>query len=209
MASSISTSMNCGWRFEPEADKSDAEGSYTRAIIRKGLLAIDHSYVHRAPAPGNLLILLYLMQDGGSLPHRDEAFDATTFLDALEHVTHPQENPKKGIRSLHNGGFELLTTDDFGCLIATIAGMTYRMRRDRIRYPMEWAFSRHNCCYFVETIPRLFLSRDLEIRNMLGHRGFPLGVCLIATIEAQVHGQADWPADIAAWERFLGSTAGA
>jgi hypothetical protein len=138
--------------------------------------------------PGNLLILLYLMQDGGSLPHRDEAFDSSTFLDALEHVTHPQENPKKEIRSLHNGGFVLLTTDDFDYLIATIAGLTYRMRCDRIRYPMEWAFIRHNCCYFVETIPRLFLSRDREIRNMLGHRGFPLGVCLIATIEAQVHG---------------------
>ena len=103
----------------------------------------------------------------------------------------------------------LLTTDDFDCLIATITRLTYRMRRDRIRYPMDWAFICHNCCYFVETISRLFLSGNLEIQNMLGHRGFPLGVFLIATVEAQIHGPVDWPADIAAWERFLGSTAGA
>lgn len=80
----------------------------------------------------------------------DEAFDAITFWDSLEHVTHPQENLQKATRLLRKGGIVLLTTDNFDCLIADIARLAYRLSRGRIRYPMERVFIPHNRCYFTE-----------------------------------------------------------
>jgi 2-polyprenyl-3-methyl-5-hydroxy-6-metoxy-1,4-benzoquinol methylase len=80
----------------------------------------------------------------------DESFDAITFWDSLEHVRHPQENLKKATRLLREGGIVLLTTDNFDCLIADIARLTYRLSRGRIRYPMERVFIPHNRCYFTE-----------------------------------------------------------
>jgi 2-polyprenyl-3-methyl-5-hydroxy-6-metoxy-1,4-benzoquinol methylase len=81
----------------------------------------------------------------------DEAFDAITFWDSLEHVTHPRENLTKATRLLRKGGVVLLTTDNFDCLIADIARLVYHLSGARIRYPMERVFIPHNRCYFTES----------------------------------------------------------
>jgi hypothetical protein len=44
----------------------------------------------------------------------------------------------------------------------------------------------------MQAIPRLSGRRDREVGNMLGHIGVPLGQFLIAAIEAQAQGEADW-----------------
>jgi 2-polyprenyl-3-methyl-5-hydroxy-6-metoxy-1,4-benzoquinol methylase len=84
----------------------------------------------------------------------NESFDAITFWDSLEHVTHPQENLKKATRLLRKGGLVLLTTDNFDCLIADIARLAYHLSHGRIRYPMERVFIPHNRCYFTEATLR-------------------------------------------------------
>jgi SAM-dependent methyltransferase len=88
--------------------------------------------------------------DLATFPCPEETFDAITFWDSLEHVTHPQENLKKATRLLRQGGLVLLTTDNFDCLIADIARLAYRLTRGRLRYPMERVFIPHNRCYFTE-----------------------------------------------------------
>lgn len=61
----------------------------------------------------------------------------------------------------------------------------------------------------MQAIACLFLSWDLYVRQMLGHRGFPRGQFLIAAIQAQAHGEADWAADIQAGGRIMGERRGA
>ena len=67
----------------------------------------------------------------------------------------------------------------------------------------------HRVDLLMQTIPRLFLARDLHVRNMLGHRGFPLGQFLIAAIQAQAQGKAHGPTDIQAGDRVMGQGIGA
>lgn len=88
----------------------------------------------------------------------DAAFDVVTFWDSIEHVTHPLENLKTGIRLLRRGGLMLLTTDNFDCLIADIARLAYRVSFGRVRYPMERIFIAPNRSYFTEVTLRALLQ---------------------------------------------------
>jgi 2-polyprenyl-3-methyl-5-hydroxy-6-metoxy-1,4-benzoquinol methylase len=90
---------------------------------------------------------------GGGLP-----FDAVTFWDSIEHVTHPLENLRKAARLLRPGGVVLLTTDNFDCLIADIARAMYRASLGTVRYPMERVFIAANRSYFTEATFRALLA---------------------------------------------------
>ena len=61
----------------------------------------------------------------------------------------------------------------------------------------------------METIPRLFVGWPLELRNVCGHRSFPLGSCFIAAIQAQAQGEAHGATDREAGDRVMGQGIGA
>jgi hypothetical protein len=61
----------------------------------------------------------------------------------------------------------------------------------------------------MQAIPLFGLGRDLHVGKVLGHRGVPLGQLLIATIEAQVHGEAHGTTDVQAGHRIMGQGIGA
>jgi hypothetical protein len=56
----------------------------------------------------------------------------------------------------------------------------------------------------METIPRLFLGRDPEIRKVFGPCGFPQGSCFTAAIGLQIPGAEDWVTDREASHRIVG-----
>jgi 2-polyprenyl-3-methyl-5-hydroxy-6-metoxy-1,4-benzoquinol methylase len=80
----------------------------------------------------------------------DGAFDAVTFWDSIEHVTHPRENLQTAARLLRPGGLMLLSTDNFDCLLGDIGRLAYRLSLGRFRYPMERVFIEPNRSYFTE-----------------------------------------------------------
>ena len=86
------------------------------------------------------------------------AFDAITFWDSIEHVTHPRENLATAVRLLRRGGVMLLTTDNFDCLIADVARLSYRGNFGKVRYAMERVFILPNRSYFTESTFRALLE---------------------------------------------------
>jgi 2-polyprenyl-3-methyl-5-hydroxy-6-metoxy-1,4-benzoquinol methylase len=91
-------------------------------------------------------------------PSRDGAFDVVTFWDSIEHVTHPRENVRTGVRLLRRGGLMLLTTDNFDCLVADVARLAYHASFGRVRYPMERVFIAPNRSFFTEATLRSLLE---------------------------------------------------
>jgi SAM-dependent methyltransferase len=87
-----------------------------------------------------------------------ESFDAVTFWDSIEHVTHPIENLRTATRLLKPGGLMLLTTDNFDCLIADVARLLYAVTFGRLRYAMERIFIPFNRSYFTEATFRAALE---------------------------------------------------
>jgi len=88
----------------------------------------------------------------------DAVFDVITFWDSIEHVTHPLENLKSGVRLLRRGGVMLLTTDNFDCLVGDVARLAYRASFGAIRYPMERVFIAPNRSFFTEATLRSVLE---------------------------------------------------
>jgi hypothetical protein len=56
--------------------------------------------------------------------------------------------------------------------------------------PKLEVLEQHRVDLLMQAIPRLWLGRDLQGRNMLGHRRGPLGQLLIAAIQAQAQGES-------------------
>jgi 2-polyprenyl-3-methyl-5-hydroxy-6-metoxy-1,4-benzoquinol methylase len=96
-----------------------------------------------------------LEQFGG----KDASFDAITFWDSIEHVTHPLQNLRTARRLLRPGGVLLLTTDNFDCLIADVARLMYRTTGGAVKYAMERVFIAPNRSYFTEATMRDVLKR--------------------------------------------------
>lgn len=92
-------------------------------------------------------------------PEADGSFDAITFWDSIEHVTHPLENLRTAARLLRPGGVVLLTTDNFDCLVADVARLMYRASFGTQRYAMERVFIKPNRSYFTESTFRALLAR--------------------------------------------------
>jgi 2-polyprenyl-3-methyl-5-hydroxy-6-metoxy-1,4-benzoquinol methylase len=84
----------------------------------------------------------------------DASFDVVTFWDAIEHVTHPLENLRTARRLLRPGGLLLLTTDNFDCLVADVARVSYRASGGALRYAMQRVFIDANRSYFTEATLR-------------------------------------------------------
>lgn len=99
-----------------------------------------------------------LEQFSGSAGGESGWFDAVTFWDSIEHVTHPRENLITGVRLLRRGGVMLLTTDNFDCLVADVARMAYRLSLGRVRYAMERVFIAPNRSFFTEATLRALLE---------------------------------------------------
>jgi 2-polyprenyl-3-methyl-5-hydroxy-6-metoxy-1,4-benzoquinol methylase len=88
----------------------------------------------------------------------DGSFDAVTFWDSIEHVTHPRENLMTAARLLRRGGIVLLATDNFDCLIADIARIAYAGSMGKVRYAMERIFIPPNRSYFTEATLKALLD---------------------------------------------------
>lgn len=86
------------------------------------------------------------------------SFDAVTFWDSIEHVTHPLENLQTAARLLRPGGVVLLTTDNFDCLVADVARMMYSASFGNVTYAMERVFIAANRSYFTEATCRAMLK---------------------------------------------------
>lgn len=80
----------------------------------------------------------------------DEFFDVITFWDSIEHVRDPRENIEQAYRLLKRNGLMLFTTDNFDCLLGSLAEFLYSISFGMFRYPMERLFIRHNRSYFNE-----------------------------------------------------------
>lgn len=78
------------------------------------------------------------------------SFDVVTFWDSIEHVERPRENLQRAFRLLRPGGALLVTTDNFDCLIADVAGFLYRASGGMLRYPVERLFIDRNTVYFSD-----------------------------------------------------------
>ena len=91
-------------------------------------------------------------------PGQDGTFDAVTFWDSIEHVTHPLENLNTAVRLLRPGGVVLLTTDNFDCLVADAARLAYRASAGTVRYALERVFIKPNRSYFSEATLRALLE---------------------------------------------------
>lgn len=91
-----------------------------------------------------------------AFPGEEGSFDAVTFWDSIEHVTHPLENLRTAARLLRPGGRILLTTDNFDCLLADVARLAYRLTGSR--YAMRRLFIAPNRSYFTEATLRALLD---------------------------------------------------
>lgn len=98
------------------------------------------------------------------------SFDAVTFWDSIEHVTHPRQNLSSAVRLLRRSGLMVLTTDNFDCLVADVARLTYRLSLGHVRYAMERVFISPNRSFFTETTLRSLLDscglRIVELEKM-------------------------------------------
>ena len=83
-------------------------------------------------------------------------------------------------------------------------GPQRRMPRLKLRILQQ-----HRVDLLMQAIAGLFLARAGEICQVLGHRGLPLGECLIPAIETQAQGEADRPTHIQAGDRVMGQGLGA
>lgn len=92
-------------------------------------------------------------------PGEAGAFDAVTFWDSIEHVTHPLENLRTASRLVRRGGRILLTTDNFDCLVSDVARLSYRLSLGRSRYALQRVFIAPNRSYFTEASLRALLER--------------------------------------------------
>ena len=61
----------------------------------------------------------------------------------------------------------------------------------------------HRVHQLMQAIPCPFLGRHLELRNMLGHRGFPLGQFLVTAVQAQAQRETHRATDIEAGDRVM------
>jgi SAM-dependent methyltransferase len=91
-------------------------------------------------------------------PGESGSFDAITFWDSIEHVTHPEENLRTAVRLLRPGGVMLVATDNFDCLVGDVARVAYRASFGAIRYPMERVFISPNRSFFTDGTLRAVLS---------------------------------------------------
>jgi SAM-dependent methyltransferase len=89
----------------------------------------------------------------------DGSFDVVTFWDSIEHVTHPFENLCTASRLVRKNGYILLTSDNFDCLVADCARISYRASFGAVRYGMERVFIPANRSYFTEATLRDLLRR--------------------------------------------------
>ncbi len=96
--------------------------------------------------------------DLDAFPGEDDSFDVVTFWDSIEHVTHPLENLRTAVRLLKTGGHVLLTTDNFDCLVADAARLTYRATLGRSTYAMERVFIAPNRTFFSEETLRATIA---------------------------------------------------
>jgi 2-polyprenyl-3-methyl-5-hydroxy-6-metoxy-1,4-benzoquinol methylase len=102
------------------------------------------------------------------------SFDVITFWDAIEHVTHPLENLKTARRLLRPGGLLLLTTDNFDCLVADVARLSYRASAGTLRYAMQRVFIDANRSYFTESTLRAALHSTFFRVQVLEKMEYPI-----------------------------------
>ena len=97
-----------------------------------------------------------------STPPESGTFDLVTFWDVLEHVTDVRANLRVAHSALKDGGYLILTTDNYDGLLAFVADLLYRGTGGSITYPVARFFIPYNTCYFKAT----------GLRRMLRASGF-------------------------------------
>lgn len=95
-------------------------------------------------------------------PPQPGSFDLVTFWDVLEHVTDVRDNLSVANTALKDGGYLILTTDNFDGLLAFIADLLYRGSGGLITYPVARFFIPYNTCYF----------KGAGLRQMVRDSGF-------------------------------------
>lgn len=79
------------------------------------------------------------------------SFDVVTLWDVIEHVRDVRGTIRRARQLLRGGGHIVLTTDNFGGLIARLGSTIYRATLGSVRYPVERLFIRYNSCYLTST----------------------------------------------------------
>lgn len=102
--------------------------------------------VERARATWGFDVRAGLLEDAG---FTDGTFDLVTFWDSIEHVENPRRNLEKAWRLLREGGFLLVTTDNYRSLMSFLADTAYRFTAGRFTYPVRKFYIRYNSCYFT------------------------------------------------------------
>lgn len=85
-------------------------------------------------------------------PAEQGAFDLITFWDSIEHVSRPRLDLEHAYRLLRPGGLVLLATDNYDCLVASLATAIYRLSFGKVAYPMKRVFIDRNATYFTERV---------------------------------------------------------
>lgn len=100
----------------------------------------------------------------------EESFDLITFWDSIEHVAHPLPDLTRAFKLLKPGGYVLLTTDNFDCLVAGIANAIYRGTFGTVKYPVQRVFIDKNFAYFTDRTLTQCLQNigfvDLQLSKM-------------------------------------------
>jgi 2-polyprenyl-3-methyl-5-hydroxy-6-metoxy-1,4-benzoquinol methylase len=102
--------------------------------------------------------------DLSTAPHPPASFDVVTLWDVIEHVRDVRGTLARAKVLLKPGGHVIVTTDNFGGLIARLASTIYSATRGAARYPVERFFIPYNSCYLTKA----------DVRRVFDNTGFDL-----------------------------------
>ncbi len=112
-----------------------------------------------------------------------DRFDLITFWDSIEHVAQPLEVLQAARQLLRPGGYLVIATDNFDCLVADIGVALYRASGGRVRYPVERVYIDRNRTYFTER-SLLTLLEKLGLRVVYSEKmEYPLGKIRTTLVE--------------------------
>ena len=97
-------------------------------------------------------------------PFSPSKYDCITFWDVIEHQEKPLENLRKAFELLKPGGILLVTSDNYDCLLTTVADLIYRITNGSVSYAINRLYIPFNKSYFI----------DQEFLEVLKNIGFEI-----------------------------------
>jgi SAM-dependent methyltransferase len=116
-------------------------------------------------------------------PLAPASFDLIAFWDSIEHVAYPKEDLERAFELLRPGGVLLLTTDNFDCLVADLAGLIYRSTAGVSRYPVQRVFIDKNYSYFTEATLLRLVSDVGFVDSQVTKMEYPIDKIRLSGIE--------------------------